>query len=87
MSAKAKPVVPMPSKFRFSVCAALWVARIISSNLSVTVEAEWDAIINRVIATIRGWSNMMTLHLGATELMADTASPLAADKSVFFYFG
>ena len=54
--------------------------RIITVKLRVTLKTDRDCIINCVRAAFCSGHDVVNFHLHTTESMADTTTPMAADK-------
>ena len=50
---------------------------IVAVNLGVTFKANWDGVLDRVIAAFSQRNNVVSLHLDTTEAMANAAPTVA----------
>ncbi len=75
-----QPLFFMRAKFIRGEAASPWVARIVSVNLSVTVETYWNSVLNIMIIAFRRLYDMISFDFCTAKPVADTASPVALDK-------
>ena len=55
---------------------------VIAVNLSMTLEANRNRVVDGIGATFLGWNDVIRLHLDAAEAMADAATPTTLSKQL-----
>jgi hypothetical protein len=76
------PLVTMSAEFVWCVLCTLRVFKVIRPHVAMTVEAERNAILERVLSTLGLLHDMVQLDLESAEAMANTAVPTTCDESL-----
>jgi hypothetical protein len=81
------PAISLQAKLGGCVFRSLGMLVAVVANISVAVEAQWDAVLVCIRPTILRLNYVMALHFDTTKLVADTAPPATGDHRLFFYRG
>ena len=82
LSASLQPTFYVVTKLLWQKLTAPGMLVVVAVNLSVTLETDWNCILNIISTTIGSLNNMVGLNLGAAEAMADTTSPVNIHKKL-----
>jgi hypothetical protein len=82
LTALLQPLLLMRAKFLWQELATTRMLVVITVNLSVTLEADWNCVRNVIRTAIGCRNNMISFDLDAAEAMAYTATPMNSDEQL-----
>ena len=82
---KAVPIIPMSAQFCGGEFIALGVFRIVVSNVSVAVKANWNAVLQGVWPILLFRNDVMAFHLHPAKLVTNATPATTRDQCIGFY--
>ena len=77
-------MIAMATQFFRRELSASWMLFAVMAHFRMTVEAEWNAVVVRIIAALGSRYDMMAFYTYAGKLVAQATAPLTRDQSSRF---